>query len=145
MKTDASGPLDVRLRIAGGSQLPLTDGIRIDPAVAISSPLMFRRGPATGNRVLPAGQPQFSRTERARFEVALAGAAKIEGARVLDRNGTAIEVPVALSERTDDTGQRWSAAEVTLAALAAGDYLIELSGTADGVAQKVLAAFRVTR
>ena len=93
----------------------------------------------------PAGQPQFSRTERARFEVALAGAAKIAGARVLDRNGSAIEVPVAVSERTDDGGQRWSAADVTLAALAPGDYLIELSGTADGAAQKVLAAFRVTR
>ena len=98
-----------------------------------------------GNRVQPAGQSQFSRTERARFEVALVGTARVDGARVLDRNGTAIEVPVALSERTDDSGQRWSAADVTLAALAAGDYLIELSGTADGAAQKVLAAFRVTR
>ena len=145
LKAEATGALDVRLRITADSQAPLSDGIRIDPAASVSAPLLFRRGPATGNRLQPAGQPQFSRTERARFEVALAGAAKVDGARVLDRNGGTIEVPVTVTERTDDTGQRWSAADVTLAALAPGDYLIELSGTADGAAQKVLAPFRVVR
>ena len=145
LKAEATGALDIRLRLTGEGQPALSDGIRIDPAPAISAPLMFRRGPATGNRLQPAGQPQFSRTERARFEVALGGAAKIDSARVLDRNGTAIEVPVTVSERTDEAGQRWSTADVTLAALAPGDYLIELSGNAEGAAQKVLAPFRVTR
>ena len=145
LKVEATGALDIRLRITAEGQPSLSDGIRIDPAPGISAPLMFRRGSATGNRLQPAGQPQFSRTERARFEVALGGAAKIDSARVLDRNGAAIEVPVAVSERTDDAGQRWSAADVTLAALAPGDYLIELSGNADGAAQKVLTPFRVTR
>jgi hypothetical protein len=142
----ATGPIDIRVRVSGGEgQLPLTDAVRIDAASGISSPLMFRRGPATGNRQEPAGHPRFSRTERVRFEAALGGDARVETGRILDKNGTATEVPVTLSERTDTAGQRWSVSDVVLAALAPGDYLIELSGRLEGRAQRVLAAFRVTR
>ena len=146
LKLAASGPVDVRVRVAAGEgQLALTDAVRVDATVGLSAPLMFRRGQATGNRLEPAGQPQFSRTERARFEVALAGETKLEAGRVLDRNGNATELPVTLGERTDAAGQRWGVADLVLAALAPGDYLIELSGNAGGAAQKVLSAFRVTR
>jgi hypothetical protein len=91
------------------------------------------------------GEPSFSRTERARFEVPAVSDTKVEAARILDRNGNAMELPVALSERTDATGQRWISADVTLAPLAPGDYIIELSGTAAGKPQVLLTAFRVTR
>jgi VWFA-related protein len=146
LRVPATGPIDIRVRVSGGEgQLPLTDAVRIDAASGISSPLMFRRGPATGNRQEPAGHPRFSRTERVRFEAALGGDARVETGRILDKNGTATEVPVTLSERTDTAGQRWSVSDVVLAALAPGDYLIELSGRLEGRAQRVLAAFRVTR
>ena len=64
---------------------------------------------------------------------------------MLDRNGTALELPVTISERTDPAGQRWLSADVTLAALGAGDYLVELSTSAGAVTRKVLTAIRVTR
>jgi VWFA-related protein len=139
-------PIDVRVRVAPASGgLPFTDMVRIEPADGLAQPLMFRRGPSTGNRVEPAGEPSFSRTERARFEVPLTGSATVTAGRILDRNGTAIELPVTLSERTDASGQRWSTADVVLAPLAAGDYLIEMSGTIAGAEHKRLTAFRVGR
>ena len=52
---------------------------------------------------------------------------------------------MTVSERTDASGQRWLAADVILAPLGAGDYVMELSGTVDSGSHKVLTAFRVTR
>ena len=52
---------------------------------------------------------------------------------------------MTVSERTDDKGQRWVAADVTLAALAAGDYAVEVTVTNGGGAQRLIAALRVGR
>ena len=135
-----AGPIDVRVRVAPRGEIPFTDGTRIDVVTGVALPMMFRRGPSTGNRYEPAGQPQFSRTERARFDVPRVGNLALTGVRVLDRNGNPVEVPATQSER-----EGWVSAEITLAALAPGDYLVELSGSVAGAEQKVLAAFRVTR
>jgi VWFA-related protein len=140
------GPLDVRVRVLGQpGQLPLTDMIRVEPGAGLPNPLLFRRGPATGNRVEPLGEPSFSRTDRARFELPVSGDARVAAGRILDRNGNVIELPVSLSERTDPDGQRWATAELILAPLAPGDYLLELSGAVGGAQHTLLTAFRVTR
>ena len=115
--------------------------VRIDAASGLPSPLLFRRGPSTGNRLEPAAQAQFSRTERARFEIPAGAGLTLTAGRLLDRTGTPIEVPVALGERTDAAGQRWLTADVTLAPLAPGDYIIELTGDA----KTVMTAIRVGR
>lgn len=61
-------------------------------------------------------------------------------ARLLDRRGAESSVPVALSERGEDSGAfRWIVADVTLAPLAIGDYLLEIM---QGDARR-LTAFRV--
>ena len=139
----AAEAIDIRVRIsAGDGQLPLTDMVRLEPGEGLAEPVMFRRGPATGNRVEPLGEPIFSRTERARFEVPLAGETKLSGARLLDRTGTLIELPITLSERADPNGQQWGVAEAVLAPLAPGDYILEVS---DGAGRVRLTAFRVTR
>ena len=66
--------------------------------------------------------------------------------RLLDRNGQEVKVPVTIGERTDSvTGQRWLTADVTLAALGAGEYMVEVSALGTGARQKVLTAIRVTR
>jgi VWFA-related protein len=139
-------PLTVRVRVPQGpGRASLTDMLKIDAVAGLPHALLYRRGPSTGNRVQPAGSPAFSRTERARFEIPAEGDAKLTGSRVLDRNGGLIELPVTLAERTDEAGQRWLTAEVVLAPLAAGDYIVELSGTVSGAEQKVLTAIRVSR
>ena len=52
-------------------------------------------------------------------------------------------VTVTTGERTDaQTGQRWLTADVTLAPLGAGDYVVEVAIGSD---QKVVTAIRVGR
>lgn len=140
LKSPPTGPLDVRVRVAPPGEIPFTDSSQIEVAPGFSMPLMYRRGPSTGNRYEPAGQPQFSRTERARFDVARSAGASLENVRVLDRNGNPIEVSVTRADR-----EGWFSAEVTLAPLGPGDYIVELTGRGGNANQKVLAAFRVTR
>jgi hypothetical protein len=108
--------------------------------------MLYRRGPATGNRLLPAASFQFSRTERAHLEFPVAADVKPAGGRLLDKAGQPIAIPVTVGERTDDqTGQRWLTVDITLAALAAGDYGVELAMTAPGGEQKIVTAIRVGR
>jgi VWFA-related protein len=138
--------IDVRARLAGeDSTLPFTDAIEAAVGPAGTQPLMFRRGSATGNRFVPAADFRFSRTERLRLELPIAASAKPEPARLLDRTGKALPIPVAISERTDDAGQRWLTADVTLAPLAAADYAVELNTSTSAGTQQVIAAIRVGR
>jgi hypothetical protein len=65
---------------------------------------------------------------------------------LLDRNGKATVVPVTTGERTDAaTGQRWLTADLTLAPLGPGDYVVELTTGASGQQKKTLVAIRVTQ
>jgi VWFA-related protein len=139
-------PIDVRIRLAAAGPDPgTTDLLRIEAGAGLPHPVLFRRGPSTGNRLEPVGDPVYSRTERLRAEVAATPEMKVTDARILDRNGNAVELPVALGERTDASGQRWLTVDVTLAALGAGDYIIELSGVVGEASHKGLTALRVTR
>jgi VWFA-related protein len=131
-----AGSLDVRARIPGGA---LTDTTRLEAHTPV--PLLSRRGPATGNRWEPAGSPQFSRTERLRLELPAEGDEAPGEARVLDRNGQPLGLPVTMGERTDERGTRWITAEITLAPLAPGDYVVELL-PGD---RRAITAIRVTR
>jgi hypothetical protein len=60
-------------------------------------------------------------------------------ARVLDRNGSPISIPVTAVVRDDPDGSRWQTADVSLAPLAPADYLLELASPAG----RTLLAFRV--
>ena len=108
--------------------------------------MLFRRGPSTGNRLVPAGSFQFSRTERVRLEFPATADTKAGAGRLLDKAGEPLQVPVTMGERTDEqTGQRWMTAEIILAALGAGDYVIETTTGPTEAQQKVLTAIRVGR
>jgi hypothetical protein len=135
----ATRTIDVRARLTGAGT-PEADVTRLD--VATPAVVMFRRGPTTGNQWLPAGDPRFSRTERARLEVPVRAAQPSGAGRVLDRNGEALSPPVTVTGRTDEaTGEHWLTAEVILAPLGPGDYVIELA-TGE---TRILTAVRVTR
>ena len=102
----ASGSLDVRVRLTSeeGGGTPMLDVVRVDLDATEPKPVMFRRGPTTGNELVPAPDPTFSRTERLRLEFPIGPGprdGKAGSGRVLDRGGTATQVPVAVSERTD--------------------------------------------
>lgn len=109
-------------------------------------PVIFHRGPATGNQVQPANGRVFPRSERVRMEMEAAAGTPVWTGVLLDRNGTKTVVPVTTGERTDaSTGQRWLTADITLAPLGPGDYVIELTTLAGTEQKKTLVAVRVTQ
>jgi VWFA-related protein len=111
--------------------------ITLPPASSASGAVFVRRGPQTGNKEVPTADFRFRRSERIRIEVP--SATNATGARLLDRTGKATPVPVASATRNDADGSRWATAELALAPLAAGDYIIEVM--ADPT--RTLVAFRV--
>lgn len=138
-----SDRIQVRVRLSPeGSVVPLTDAVEAPAA----QPLMFRRGPSTGNRLVPAADFRFSRTERLRLEHPVAPGAQPGEARLLDAAGGPLQVPVKPGVRVDEaTGQHWITADVTLAPLAAADYAIEVSWSSGTDTRQAITAFRVTR
>ena len=151
MPAATSGTLDVRVRVVSdeGTAEPLSEGVRIELGAEGPQTLMFRRGVTTGNRLLPAADPRISRTERLRLETPI-GPGPRDGkpgtGRVLDRGGLATQVPVSVGERTEETtGQRWITADVNLAPLSPGDYVIEVTVAKEAGEERVLTPIRVVR
>jgi VWFA-related protein len=91
----------------------------------------FRRGPSTGLAYQPVSEPQFRRTERVRIELAVGDAAEVTG-RLLTRQGQALPLTVQASVKDGEGGERTGVAEVVLAPLAPGEYVIELVAQAPG-------------
>jgi len=121
-----------------GGGPPYTDTIRFAEATGVR-PLLSRRGPTTGVRYMPTAVPQFGRTERMRIEVPVDADTTAVSAEVFDRAGKPVNVPVRASTRVDGS-LTWASAEVVLAPLAAGDYLVRLTAGS----QSVVTAFRLT-
>jgi VWFA-related protein len=115
-------------------------------ARAAGEPLVFHRGPSTGNQVQPADGRIFPRSDRLHLELEAQAGAPVWAGALLDRTGAKTVVPVTVGERTDAaTGQRWLTADVTLAPLGAGDYAIELTSTAGTEQKRTLVPIRVTQ
>ena len=125
--------VDVRVRVSGPGVARTADSVTAEVTAGLPRPLVFRRGPSSGNRLQPAASFLFSRTERVHLEVPIDAGWTPGPARLLDKTGQPIAVPVATGERTDaDSGQRWLTADVTLAPLAPGDYAIEVTAAPGG-------------
>jgi len=106
--------------------------------------LASRRGPSTGLAYVATADPRFRRTERLRIEVPLAGEGFAGIGRLLTREGQATPLIVSYSQRTDEaTKQQFGVADVTLAPLAEGEYVIELSITKGAKTDVVSYGFRI--
>jgi VWFA-related protein len=109
-------------------------------------PLVFHRGPSTGNQMQPAPGRIFPRSDRVHLELEAQSGTPVWAGALLDRDVRRTAVPVAAGERTDAaTGQHWLTADVTLAPLGAGDYVIELNSTVGAEQRRTLVAIRVTQ
>lgn len=131
----------VRLRPEANGDLALSDLARVivGPPTAIGEAVLWRRGPTTGPQYLRTADPRFSRSDRIRLELATAAAGPAT-ARLLDRVGKPIQVPLQVSARPDPSGGfSWVVVDGTLSPLAAGDYAIEVT---QGDAKQVT-AFRI--
>jgi len=141
LAASAAGEYDVRVRARGSDP----DAAAINEVVHVTIPeppqpsgaRYVRRGPATANREQPAADLRFRRTDTLRIEWPVSSDVAAT-ARLLDRTGKPIAVPVEVGA-VDDQALRWETAQLGLAALAPGDYIIEMiSGT-----ERRLAGFRV--
>jgi VWFA-related protein len=102
----------------------------------------LRRGPSTGLAYARAEQPMFRRNERLRIEVEIPeGAANVAG-RVLTSLSQPMLLPVTYSTKPVD-GRTIGVADVTLAPLAVGNYVLELSFDVSGQKESVAYEFRI--
>jgi VWFA-related protein len=134
------GEYTIRVRSSGTG----TGTVRItvpaapEPAAA----LFVRRGPTTGNKDVVTADLRFRRNERIRVDVPTADTVAA-AARLLDRTGKPLAIPLIATLRNDPDGSRWHTAELALAPLAPGDYVIEIVATRGVSANRTLAAFRI--
>jgi hypothetical protein len=80
----------------------------------------------TGNRDVPTADLRFRRNEQVRVELPTPSTEPVT-ARLLDRTGKPLAVPVTATVRDDSDGSRWHTAQLALAPLAPGDYVIEMA------------------
>ena len=132
------GPYQVRLRSRTGTgSETLTTDVSLPAAAASSGAVFVRRGPSTGNKDAPTADFRFRRSDRLRVEFPAGDAPTT--ARLLDRTGKPMSVPVVTAMRHDADGSQWVSGELALAPLAPGDYVIEIADKSE----TRMVAFRV--
>ena len=94
--------------------------------------------------LVPVADFYFRRTETFRIEWPLLQPIDRRQARLLDTRGQSLSVTVALTER-DDRGQKLIAADLALAPLGAGDYVLHLTAGAGTQTEERYVAIRVVR
>jgi hypothetical protein len=129
----------VRLRSPMEGELALIDTARISvkSPPSLGDAVMWRRGPSTGPQHLRTADPRFQRNERLRLELPTSSTESAT-ARVIDRNGQTISVPVEVSTRPD-SGFSWVVVDLGLAPFGPADYAIDVTQGQ----MKQLTAFRV--
>jgi VWFA-related protein len=133
----------VRARSAGGGEpLDQIASLVVGASPDSSGAIVLRRGPATANKAVATADLRFRRNERIGVETP-ASPQPPASMRLLDRTGKALAVPVAVTARDDGDGSSWQSGEITLAPLAPGDYVIEISAESRGESRRTLVPFRV--
>jgi hypothetical protein len=145
-RTIAPGTYDLRVRARGtAAAAALNDSGRVTVLGAPegTGAQLFRRGPTTANQEVPTADPRFRRSETVRVMVPAAASATPDGARLLDRTGKALTIPVTPSPIDEADGSRWLSTQISLAPLAPGDYVLETTAAQAGTRRRTLTAFRV--
>ena len=106
--------------------------------------LALRRGPSTGLAYVATADPRFRRTERLRVEVPLMAEGYTGSARLLTREGQPLALAATYSTRVDEAkAQTLAVGDVTLAPLATGEYVFEVSLVKDGKTEVVTYGLRI--
>ena len=145
----APGRYQIRVQATPeGGRVPLnisTDAtVPGDQALLGTAAVVSRRGPGTGRLFQPTADPRFRRTERLIVETPVISKDATIHARLLNKVGQPMEIPVTLSEKLDESLQlRTSVAEIALAPLAAGEYVVEVAATKGDATERVSYALRI--
>jgi VWFA-related protein len=140
--------LRVRAKPAG-SGIPTTDTSRVEvppppgtTKLVMGQPAFARRLGGPNSDELPTADRRFRRTERMIGQVSASMAPDAVTAELLDRGGKALPLPVTASI-VDKDFVRWARAELALAPLAPGDYLLRIASKRGDERVVTLAAFRI--
>jgi VWFA-related protein len=131
---------------AGRVPVQITTFVTVPPESSVigTAALALRRGPSTGLAYVPTADPRFRRTERLRIEVPLAEPATEATGRMLTREGQPMPLVVTYSSRVDEASQlRLGIADVTLSALAAGEYVLEFTIKTGKQTESISYGFRI--
>lgn len=144
-----AGRYQVRVEVlAAGARTPIVVSTVVDvPGAAglIGSALLtWRRGPGTGRAYEATADARFRRTERLQAEVARIDPGAAVTARLLNRGGQEMQVPVSITERPGaDNAPQAIVADLALAPLAAGEYVLEVTATRGDVRETRSYAIRM--
>lgn len=139
----ATGPFEAGLRVRNDLDGDAQDGVSIARRTSLfGDPLIFRLATPTSPR--PAASVMFRRTERIRVQWPVSAPVEAREGRLLGRDGVPLELAVTLTEH-EDSGTRFVVADLNLAPLTAGEYVIEVKGTASGKTELAMLAIRVGR
>jgi hypothetical protein len=132
------------VRLTASGLPPQTDSITITPAAdgLLGPPIAYRAASAAAAAFTPLAAFHFRRTERVRVEWPALGAIDSATGRLLDRKGQPLQVPVAVTTRQAGSSS-FVVADVTLAPLSIGEYLIEVTATSGAAREKEMVAIRV--
>lgn len=137
------GPWHAQLRLKNGDDILETTAVvpalpASGTASLLSAPSVYRAAPGPRSPLAPVADFLFRRTERVHVEWQVSAATDTREARVLDRAGNPLPLQVTLAEKDGVL-----AADVNLAPLGPGDYVIELKVAGGAQNAKVKLAIRV--
>ena len=118
----------MQLRAGAAASLGTMESVRVSLAGSptANGAVVLRRSVTTGNQPMPTADLRFRRTERISVEVPTTST-DAGTAQLLNRAGQTMPIPVTAAIRDDADGSRWRTAQLTLAPLAPGDYVVEQS------------------
>ena len=144
------GTYTLRVRAKpSGNGIPTTDTSRVEVPPAPGTARLLMGQPAYARRLggpnseeLPTADRRFRRTERLIVQASASMAPDAVTAELLDRSGKVLPLPVTAAI-VDKDFVRWSRAELVLAPLAAGDYLLRIASRRGDERVVTLAPFRI--
>jgi len=140
-----AGPWEAAVRIRGEVEPAQFDSVTIarDSGRLLGPPLAFRAAAAAVAPFRPLAAFHFRRTERLRVEWPVRSPIDSHQARLLDRKAQPLQVPVALSTK-DSGASTVLVADLNLAPLNIGEYLIEVTAKSGETIDRKVLAIRVS-
>jgi hypothetical protein len=138
----APGPFNAAIRLRG-TDGDAQDEVGIERTTGVlGRPLLYRLQTPTTPR--PAASVLFRRTERIQVRWPVSAPVESKGVRILGRDGVPLELQVNVKD-LQETGVTYIVADLNLAPLTQGEYVLEATVTAGGKSQSSLLAIRVGR
>jgi hypothetical protein len=144
-KTTGDGPFRYSVRVSN-PWIVVNERMEVvnkKPTV-VGEPILFRAAQSPSAPLRPVANFQFWRTERIVVEWPLLAPLDNRSVRLLGRDGRPLQVPVTVTQRERE-GQPVLTAGLSLAALAPGDFVLELTATSGKESISRYVGIRVVR